>query len=250
MFGFARRVPIARTMRQPFAARRGGSSPLQGIAHFWSRGQNSKEKEEAAREPWPVSSGTIAKQLIMKPLLTGAGYGLGTMLVTSSFITGVGTEMLPGLIQFGIVFLSTNVAGGVGSSVGIISGATTCLIEGKWLVRALPISSVTKKLGSGQKLGKKAAEILALTLHDAARNQPPSPAPGSAVQALHVKSAVGLHAYDSCIGIVAHVSINVRGNLIMFAADDQSGSSNNTIKIERIRMPWAVSGDFGEMAPH
>lgn len=90
----------------------------------------------------------------------------------------------------------------------------------------------------------------ALTLHDAARNQPPSPAPGSAMQALHVKSAVGLHAYDSCIGIVAHVSINVRGNLIMFAADDQSGSSNNTIKIERIRMPWAVSGDFREMAPH
>ena len=167
MFGFARRVLIARTMRQPFAARRGGSSPFQGIAHFWSRGQNSKEKEEAAREPWPVSSGTIAKQLIMKPLLTGAGYGLGTMLVTSSFITGVGTEMLPALIQFGIVFLSTNVAGGVGSSVGIISGATTCLIEGKWLVRALPISSVTKKLGSGEKLGEKAAETLALTLQDA-----------------------------------------------------------------------------------
>ena len=101
MFGFARRVPIARTMRQPFAARRGGSSPFQGIAHFWSRGQNSKEKEEAAREPWPISSGTTAKQLTMKPLLTGAGYGLGTMLVTSSFITGVGTEMLPALIQFG-----------------------------------------------------------------------------------------------------------------------------------------------------
>ena len=119
-------------------------------------------------EPWPISSGTIAKQLVLKPLLTGGIYGVGTLFATSSVIAiSADQAMVPGLVKFGIIFLTTNLAGGVGSSVGTISGATTCLIEGKWLVRALPISYVAEKVGSGKQLSAKAAEALARTLRDA-----------------------------------------------------------------------------------
>ena len=152
-FNVARRVPAAQ-------------HNLRGAA-FWSKSQKNNWAA-VGQEPWPISSGTIAKQLVLKPLLTGGIYGLGTLLATSSVIAiSADQAMVPGLVKFGIIFLTTNLAGGVGSSVGTISGATTCLIEGKWLVRALPISSVVKKVGTGKPLSTKAAESLALTLRDA-----------------------------------------------------------------------------------
>ena len=151
-FTVARRVPAAQHNLR--------------VASFWSKSR--RKKGAAGEEPWPISSGTIAKQLVLKPLLTGGIYGVGTLLATSSVIAiSADQAMVPGLVKFGIIFLTTNLAGGVGSSVGTISGATTCLIEGKWLVRALPISSVAKKVGIGKRLSPKAAESLALTLQDA-----------------------------------------------------------------------------------
>jgi hypothetical protein len=136
----------------------GGSSDVLP-ARFWSRAAKAEEQSE----PWPVSSGTVAKQLVVKPLATGAGYGTGAFLASLVAMPAG----LPGLAQLGIIFITTNVAFGVGSSVGTITGATTCLVEGKWLVRALPIRSVTKTVGGGKKLSTKAVESLALTLKDA-----------------------------------------------------------------------------------
>ena len=135
----------------------GGVNHIDALsASFWSRADKKNE-------PWPISTSTIARHLVVKPLLTGAGYGaIGLVGAAVAMPSG-----LFGLSQLGILFVTTNLAFGVGSSVGTITGAKTCLVEGKWLVQVLPISSVAFKFGSGKTLSTEAAESLALTLKNA-----------------------------------------------------------------------------------
>jgi len=153
-------------------------------------------------EPWPVTPKIIFKELGVRPVLTGVGYGLGAIAMTCAPLGLPSTEMVPLLPHFALVFLTGQAALSVGGAVGTITGAKRCLIEGRWITKALPISTVADAVASKTSLSDQALHDLALKLRDGLHHPPFVPRLAGPIWRLVMNQAVPL---DSLILVPSRI---------------------------------------------
>lgn len=114
----------------------------------------------------PAFSGKlIATNTILKPFLTGAGYASVSIIACSFCLSAPQIAHVPWAAKFVTWFLTVNASFGVGVGVGLFSGIHTLLIDGRWLVAALPVNVVVEALS--RPLSAEITKSLALSLQSA-----------------------------------------------------------------------------------